>query len=80
MRVTLIDLVYDTNCAIGTIRALHDSIAYCGKMSPASRRKAMDILFHALMHLECRPIFQRGSSVPETGVRRYLRLNERWCA
>lgn len=71
-------LVHDTQCSLALLRRLHDSIAYSGEMSPASQRKAMQILFHAALHLECRPTQQFGSSVPLSGVRRHLKLNERW--
>ena len=65
-------LVHDAQCAIATIRDLHDSIFYSDELSTAARRKAMQILFHAAMHIECRPTRHFGSSVPLAGVGRYM--------
>lgn len=69
-------LAHDTQCSLAVLRRIHDSIFYSEEMSPASRSKAMQILFHAALHLECRPSRQFGSSVPLSGVRRYLKLSE----
>ncbi len=58
-----------------TIHAAQNRIAYDGSRHILSRRRGIRILSRALLHL--RGVRMCGTSIPESGVCRFLRLNER---